>query len=118
MLFPISLLFAVVVVLCVRLWQIQRQQAEAQRSVRASLEKGVELTPELLHAMGVRPPATDLRRGVVLICIAAACALFGVVDAIEDGDGGSLWTFLAIAAGPALIGVALIVFHFTDRPGR
>jgi hypothetical protein len=101
-----------------RLWLKQRQQEEVQKSIRLSIERGMQLTPELIRGLGVLPPASDLKRGVIYICIAIGVALFGVLDSLEDGAQSSVLTFLAVAAFPALIGSVLIIFHYIDRGRR
>jgi hypothetical protein len=111
----VTLAVCCTLVICVVLWLNHQRQVEAQKTVRSSLEKGIELTPQMLKALGVRPLSSDLRRGVVMLCFAAGCAIWGVVDVIEDGARSSILTFLAVAAFPGLIGLALIAFHFTDR---
>lgn len=104
--------------LAVRLWLKQRQQEDAQKTVRLSIERGMQLTPELVRSLGVRQPLSDLKRGIIDLCVAVGVVAFGVLDRIEDGAESSFLTFVAIAVFPALIGGALIVFHFIDRGRR
>ena len=114
----VALVVAALLFLGLWLWLRQRQQEEAQKTVRLSIERGVQLTPEVIRGLGIQPPASDLRRGAIDLCIAVGILLWGILDHIEDGEKSSLLTFLALAAFPALIGAVLIVFHFVDRRRR
>ncbi|HTE41595.1 MAG TPA: DUF6249 domain-containing protein, partial [Steroidobacteraceae bacterium] len=87
----IGLAVSVALIVCVRLWMLQRQQAQAQESVRRVAEQGVQLTPELIRSLGVRPPSSDLKRGAIYLAVAAGCVIFGIVDAYEDGASSSLF---------------------------
>lgn len=52
-----------------------RNRKAAQATLRAAIEKGQELSPEVIHSLtGQAPPSgdRDLRRGLVLLAIALA----------------------------------------------
>ena len=57
-----------------------RNRAEIQQTIRLALEKGNDLSPELIDRLG-EPPAgkdRDLRRGLVWIALGVGLALCGV----------------------------------------
>ena len=86
-----------------------RGRAEVQQTIRLALEKGNELTPELIAQLGETQPdsSTDLRRGLVWMSLAVALALCGVFA--PDPSGYALRGCLAGAAFPFAIGVAFLI---------
>ncbi len=86
-----------------------RAKHEVTATVRAALDKGQELSPELLDKLGdsLPSPKSDLRRGVLSISIGLALVAFGILLGEEDAQG----PLLAIAAFPFLIGVAYLGLH-------
>jgi O-antigen/teichoic acid export membrane protein len=90
-----------------------RSRQELQKTLRAAIEQGKELTPELLEQMGepVRGKDLDLRRGVLAIAFGIGIAAFGFLH--NDPD-----VFLKLRAGGALlctIGIAFIGLWFFSR---
>jgi O-antigen/teichoic acid export membrane protein len=90
-----------------------RNRQELQKTLRAAIEQGKELTPELLEQMGepVRGKDLDLRRGVLAIGFGIGIAAFGFLH--NDPD-----VFLKLRAGGALlctIGIAFIGLWFFSR---
>ena len=91
-----------------------RTRSEMQATVRQAIEKGHELTPELLARLGQPkdPKSVDLRRGVVAITIGLAFAVFAYILGEED----ALRPMIAVGSFPFLIGVAYLgLWQFTKR---
>ena len=91
-------------------WAIVAYRYKTKKSVLSLLEimsqKGETITPSTIHALGIRPrsPDADLRTGVILITLALAFLMLGVIIGEEEalrGLGG-------IAMFPLLIGIAYI----------
>lgn len=84
-----------------------RSRAEMQKTVRAALDKGHELTPELIDRLGQprRPPHSDLRRALIWIAVGIALVAFGFILGEEDAER----PFAAIAAFPIAIGIAYLI---------
>lgn len=103
---PITLFICLAVVVALFLYFRFRSRREAQQTVRAALEKGAELTPELLQQLGEpqRPRNSDMRRGVIGISLGIGFAAFGLLLGEED----AVRPFLAIGAFPLLIGIAYL----------
>ena len=73
---PIVLFIGMTVVFCVFFWFRYRMRGEMQKTIRNAMEKGQELTPELIGAIGQpqRPKDRDLRWAIISIAIAVALA--------------------------------------------
>jgi len=86
-----------------------RGRAEKQQTIRLALEKGAELTPELMKSISEpEPPKNrDLRNGLVWLALAVGLALCGW--AVPDPSGYTLRGCLAGAAFPFSIGIAYII---------
>ena len=87
-----------------------------QETFRMALDKGQELTPEIIDRLGQPKPSKDkdLRLGVIWLAVAVGLALCGI--AVPDDSGEALRGILAGAAFPFAIGIAYLLLHrFTDR---
>jgi hypothetical protein len=92
-----------------------RERRELHATLRAAIDKGQPIPPEVIEAMtkSVKLPPTrlrDLRTGVIWLAIGIGVALatyFGdFIHGDRDFDG------IGIACIPAVIGVAFIVLSF------
>ncbi len=95
------------VVLVALFWFRYKARAELQQTVRSALERGVELSPELVDRLGAaKPPkGKDLRLGVIWMSLALALLLCGL--AIPEPE--ALRGVLAAAAFPFSIGLAYLL---------
>jgi len=86
-----------------------RGRADRQQTIRLALEKGAELTPELMNSLSEpEPPKNkDLRSGLVWMALAVGLALCGW--AVPDPSGYALRGCLSGAAFPFSIGVAYLI---------
>lgn len=102
-----------------------RERREMQETVRAAIDKGQPLPPEVIDAMSqdvtknLPSRSRDLRRGVIWLAIGIGLAAFSVVSDM----GGNGWNgnvdngLLGIACIPATIGLAFIVLSFFNKNG-
>lgn len=104
----------------VSIWMVlhfrARKELEVQQTVRMALEKGAELTPELIEQLGAsnKPhPLKDVRRGIVWITTALAIALFGFF--VPDPSNHAFLAFLAIAMLPFATGLGYLALHRFSR---
>lgn len=114
MLIPISTVLVTGAVLVALFYFRAKNRAQLQITVREAIDKGNELTPELIDRLaGPRPgPGYDLRRALIWLAIGLACCLFGAIL----GEDDALRPLIAIGMFPTLIGVAyLILWKFADR---
>lgn len=111
---PISMFVGLTVVISIFFWFRYRARSEMQQTFRMALEKGQELTPEVIDRLGHPKPSPDkdLRLGVIWLALAAGLVLIGFAVPDEDALRG----LLAGAALPFAIGLAYMILHrFTDR---
>ncbi len=111
---PIVMFVAMTVVACAGFWFRFRSRAEVQMTVRAALDKGNELSPELVDRLGhpKRPKDKDMRGGIIWLSIAVALVLIGL--AVPGAD--ALRGLLAGAALPLCIGIAYLILHRFSEP--
>lgn len=104
-----SFVLIVVIVVATPLYFRHRNRRVIFDAIKTTIERTGTADPALIAAItqdNIGPNA-DLRRGVLLLCFAAALAGFGV---IVGGDVAA--PALGVALFPALIGAAYAVFHF------
>ncbi len=113
---PIVMFISVAAVLIVGLWLRFRSRDAMQQTIRMALDKGHELTPEIIDRLG-HPKAgkyKDLRLGIIWLAIALGLALIAV--AVPDPSGHALRGTLAGAALPFAIGIGyLVMYVFTSK---
>ena len=111
---PISMFLGLTVVISIFFWFRYRARSEMQQTFRMALDKGQELTPDVIDRLGHPKPSRDkdLRLGVIWLALAAGLVLIGFAVPDEDALRG----LLAGAALPFAIGLAYMILHrFTDR---
>ena len=118
-LIPLSGIFMIIAIVVGPAWLKSRERREMQNVLRAAVEKGQPLPPELIDALTkeqVRklPSASrDLRIGVILLALSAgvAAAFLGIGFGV-DNDAKFVAGFAAI---PGSIGLAFIVLSFFNK---
>ena len=112
---PIVMFAGLTIVFCVFFWFRYRARSEMQQTFRAALDKGQELTPEIIDRLG-HPQASkdkDMRLGVIWLALGVGLVAFGF--GIPDEEDVAR-IFSGIAAFPFAIGVAYMILHkFADR---
>ncbi|MCX8091443.1 MAG: DUF6249 domain-containing protein [Verrucomicrobiae bacterium] len=84
------------------------QQARLlHETIRAMIEKGQPIPPELLQPPAPRRPRSDLRRGLVFLGIGAGLTIWLAMD------GGTKW---ALGLIPLLMGVAFLITWKVEQP--
>ncbi len=106
---PIAMFAAIALIFFLVLYFKHRNRAEMQQTVRLALEKGTELTPEIINRLGEPEPSKnkDLRVGLIWTALAVGLVLCGF--AVPDPSGDALRGCLAGAAFPFAIGVAYLI---------
>lgn len=99
------------------------ERREMQKTVRAAIEKGQPLPPELIEAMtkDVRPRRVssahrDLRIGVILLAASGGVVLTGV--ALGGINDNAMFGTVSGAAIPGMIGLAFVILSFFNPNKR
>ena len=107
--------FLVAIILGPRILR-SRERLRMHETLRLAIEKGHPVPPEMMQALQAdvpKPlPQRDLRRGVILLCIAAAIAVFSLAAGQYESEG---YGFAAIAAFPGFIGLGYLAFWLASR---
>ena len=113
---PITMFIGLTVVFCLFYWFRYRTRSDMQTTIRTAIEKGQELSPEIIDRLGTpkAPKERDLRLALLWIALALALSIFGFMIPEDEPD---VWQmFLGIAAFPFFIGVAyLIMWRFVEK---
>jgi len=114
-LIPVVMFLGLTVVFSLLIWFRYRARREMQETLRVALDKGQDLTPEIIDRLGhpKAAPDKDLRLGVIWLAIAVGLALCGF--AVPDDSGEAFRGILAAAAFPFSIGVAYMILHTFSR---
>ncbi len=109
---PTVMFVSLAVVFGLLFWFRYRARREMQETLRVALDKGQDLTPEIIDRLGhpKAAPDKDLRLGVIWLAIAAGLVLCGF--AVPDDSGEALRGILAGAAFPFAIGAAYMILYF------
>jgi hypothetical protein len=115
---PISLFAMIAAIVIVPRYLKSLERQKLQETLRASIEKGAALPPEVVEALtsDVKPPPSpyrDLRAGIIWLGIAVGFAAMGLAVSFEEPD--ALYPMLGVAAFPGFIGLALIALSFVTR---
>ena len=112
---PIVMFIGMTIVFSALVWFRYRSRSEVQQTIRAALDKGQDLSPELIDRLGHPRPSKDkdLRLGVIWLAISIGLVAFGF--GIPDEDDVAR-IFMGIASFPFFLGVGYMILHkFTDR---
>ena len=117
---PFIMVIAIVVVPAVLK---SRERKEMQATLRAAIEKGQPLPPEVIEALSkdnIKLPATasrDLRVGVILLAVSIGIALFGSAFNFIGGyeETKAVAPIIGIAAIPGMIGLAFVILSFFNK---
>lgn len=111
-LIPIVMFISVAAVLIALFWFRYRARDGMQQTIRMALDKGHELTPEIIDRLG-HPKASkykDLRLGVIWLSLAAGLALLGL--AVGTFATEAFHGTLASAALPFAIGIGYLILYW------
>ncbi len=111
---PLTVFISLTIILSLFLFFRYRSRQDLQQTIRSAIDKGQELSPEIVERLGSPPvsPDRDLRRGLIAVGIAAGIALFGAVLGEED----AVRPLIGISMLPLAIGFAfLLMYRFGAR---
>ena len=98
-----------VILVGVFFWFRYRARREMQDTIRLALDKGQELSPELIDRLGhpKAPKNRDFRLGIIWLAVAIGLALLGFAIPEEEATR----PLLGVAAFPFVIGVAYLILN-------
>lgn len=110
---PLGLFVAIVLVCFLVLFFRFRGRQELQMTLRAAIDSGQTLSPEMLEKLSqaMQEPDKDLRRGAVAMAIGLALVVFAIAVGEDDATG----PLLGMSAFPFLIGAAYLLLWFINR---
>ena len=118
---PIAMFAAMTVIFSFFFWFRARARSEMQQTIRSAIDKGQELTPELVESLGsAKKPSKDkdLRYSLVWFAIAFGISLFGAAIGAAEDEEPIFLIMSGIASLPFMVGLAyLIMWKFTE-PSR
>jgi len=107
---PIAMFAAIALIFFLVLYFKHRGSAEMQQTIRLALERGTELTPEIINRLGAPAEPSrnkDLRAGLIWMGLALGLALCGLAVATFSIE--ALYGCLAGASFPFAIGLAYLI---------
>lgn len=120
---PIGLFAMIAAIVIVPNYLRLRERREMQATVRAAIDKGQPLPPELIEALSkdfrsrkVSSAHRDLRIGVILLAVAGGVALTGV--ALGGINDNAMFGTVSGAAIPGMIGLAFVILSFFNPNKR
>ncbi len=113
---PIVAIVSPALIVGLAFWLRFRTREGMQQTIRLALDKGQELSPELVDRLGhpKAPKNKDLRLSLLWLAVAVGLALCGA--AVPDPSGDAFRGCLAGAAFPFAIGVAyFMIWRFSGN---
>jgi len=112
---PIIMFVVIGAIVLVPVWLKSRERLEMQTTLRAAIDKGQPVPPEVIEALTrnvkVAPTSlSDLRTGIIWMAVGIGFGLFGYFVSFEERDFH--FPAMGIAAIPIVIGLAFIVLSF------
>ena len=114
---PIVMFASLTVIISLFFWFRFRARKEMQQTIRTAIDKGQELSPELVESLGTsqkRSKHQDLRNGMIWLAVGAGTALFGV--AMGQIEQEVMAIMAGVSAMPFMIGIAYVtMWRVTER---
>lgn len=122
-LIPLAPFIMVVAIVVVPAILKSKERKEMQATLRAAIDKGQPLPPEVIEALSrdnIKVPATasrDLRVGVILLAVSIGIALFGYAFSFIGGfeEEKAVAPIMGLAAIPGMIGVAFCILSAFNK---
>jgi hypothetical protein len=104
----------IILLVLVPRWLKFREREALQATLKAAIERGQSLPPEVIDAITrdqkpVQSPARDLRTAVIWLGIAAGMIGFAYALGYDENAADAFWPLVGIAAFPGFVGVAYLI---------
>ena len=122
-LIPIALFAMIAAIVIVPNFLKSRERKDMQATLRAAIEKGQPLPPEVIDALSkenIKAPASasrDLRVGVILLAVSIGIAMFGYAFNFIGGfeEGKAVAPIMGLSAIPGMVGLAFIILSVFNK---
>lgn len=106
---PSVLFISIAIVVALFFYFRSRARREMQMTLRAAIDKGQELTPDVIERLGTPAAAKDrdLRRGIIGLAIGFGFVALGF--AVPDDE--ALQVMLGLSAFPIALGLGFLLMH-------
>ena len=113
---PLGVMATFVVVIALALYAQYRNKRLIIEVLRITVERNETVDPKLVEAIArsTRTPGIDLRRGLILIAIAAATLVFGYGFGVLTRPALGI-AAMGLAAFPGFVGLTYLAFHALER---
>ncbi|MCU4675889.1 DUF6249 domain-containing protein [Catenovulum sp. 2E275] len=101
---PVAFFVTLAVIVVAALFINYKNKSQIQQTLQLSIEKGQDLSPDLVKQLLRDKPFNDLKKGITLISIGLALAVFSLFD-ISEQD----FELVGIGLIPVIIGLGYIV---------
>lgn len=113
---PITMFIGLAVVSCLYFWFRYRTRSDLQGTIRTAIEKGQELSPEIIDRLGSPKPPKDKDMRLSLLWIAISLGMGVLAFMVPDRGENVEQALLGVAAFPFFIGLAyLLMWRFGER---
>jgi Ca2+/Na+ antiporter len=116
---PIAMFASLAIIVSFFFWFRYRSRSEMQQTIRAAIDKGQELTPDLVESLGQpqRPSKDkDLRYALVWFAVAIGFSALGGAIGAAEADEEVFLIMTGVAGFPFMMGLAyLVMWKFTER---
>ena len=112
---------AIVAIVVVPRYFRSREREALQATLRAAIEKGQPLPPEVIDALSrdAKPTpsgSSDLRVGIIWMGVAAGLVGLAYALGFSDTDASdAFWPLVGLAAFPGFIGLAFLIMALLNR---
>lgn len=122
-LIPLGFFAMIAAIVIVPKYFKSRERERIQETVRAAIDKGQGLPPEVIESITrdfkpVSTPVHDIRAGIIWLAIAAGIAIMGYSIAWTSDEGDVMSVFLGIAAIPGLVGLVYLALAGVNSAGK
>lgn len=119
-LIPIAFFALIAVLVIVPRYLRSREREALQATLRAAIEKGQPLPPEVIEAISrdARPAPTagrDLRVGLIWIGVAVGMVGLAYALGYDEEAADAFWPLIGSAAFPGFIGAAFLITGLLNR---
>lgn len=117
---PITLFVILGAIFIVPRYFKSREREAQQATLRAAIEKGQPLPPEVIEAIGRDagpiPSATrDLRSAIIWLGVAAGLVGMAYALGYNADSAEAFWPMIGLAAFPGFIGLAFLLMALVNR---